>query len=169
MRATNYPDTRTALTISAQLLHAGADPDAADNAGLSALASVASRCADREAVVELLLDSGADASKGHSRGGTAFELAAASSQGCAHVFVRRGIDVDLTSTAAMRALISGVRAGDVDAVTVLLDAGHDIDTVDEKRDGWSLLMHAVDAGREEMVRLLLERGAWMKNATAGRC
>ena len=83
------------------------------------------------------------------------------------MFVRRGIDVDLTSAAAVRALISGVRAGDVDAVTILLDVGLDADTVDERRDAWSLLMHAVDAGQEEMVRLLLERGASKSYVDAG--
>ena len=167
VRATNYADTEAALAMSAHLLQAGADPNAVDNAGLSALASVASRCHGREPVVELLLDSGADPSKGHYSGGTAFQLSAGSPHGCSHVFVRRGIDVDLASAAAVRALISGVRAGDVAAATILLDAGHDIDTVDENRDGWSLLMHAVDAGQETMVRLLLERGASESFVDAG--
>ncbi|MBT4097184.1 MAG: hypothetical protein HOB49_08025 [Gemmatimonadetes bacterium] len=141
------------------ILGNGARANVMNAAGFSMLAEVAAQCAGREAIVELLLDHGADLAIGHYAGTSAFEHAANGSSGCAHVLVRYGAKVDAASEMALRALISGVRAGDMEAVTLLLDAGHPIDAVDAERDRWSLLMHATDADQGDMVRFLLERGA----------
>lgn len=142
----------------AAALAAGADANTTAGAGVGLLASVASQCGGRVPIVDLLLDSGADPVRGDFRGNTAFQLAAASDQGCAHVFVRRGLEVDVASVAARRALVSGSRYGDLEAVVLLLDGGLDVDTTDPKR-GWTLLMHAVEAEQEAVVQLLLGRGA----------
>jgi ankyrin repeat protein len=141
------------------ILGSGARANVMNAAGLSILAEVAAQCAGRVAIVELLLDNGADPAIGHYTGISAFEHAANSSSGCAHVLVRYGAEVEATSELALRVLISAVRAGDTEAVTLLLDAGHPMDAVDEERDGWSLLMYAADADQGDMVRFLLERGA----------
>ncbi len=139
-------------------LAAGADPNLTDATGGSLLAAVAARCVGREDIVELLLAGGADPARGHFAGATVFEVAADSPHGCAHVLVRQGVEVDFTSPRAVRALISAIRSGDLEAVTLLLDGGVDVDAVDGRHDDWSLLMHAVDVEQEQIALILLERG-----------
>ena len=54
-------------------------------------------------------------------------------------------------------LMLAARNGRHEALHVLLDAGAEIDAVDE--DGWPALLHAVGGNRPEVCRLLLNRGA----------
>jgi ankyrin repeat protein len=52
---------------------------------------------------------------------------------------------------------AAVKAGDVEALEALLDAGADIDATDEH--GQTALMNAARDGHTPVVRLLVERGA----------
>ena len=150
----------------AEALSAGADPNSYNAAGVSMLAAAAAQCQDTEPIVEQLLRAGADPAQGHYGGQSALEVAAQSSEGCPHVFVRHGMEVDVSSADALRAMISGIRAGDQQVVTILLDGGLDIHSLDPQHDEWSLLLHAVDAGQDQVASLLLEWGAHGETALA---
>jgi len=69
-----------------------------------------------------------------------------------------GHQADERDPAGLTALIWAARAGAVDAMTALLDAGADPNLRDG-RHGWTPLMHAIHKRHPDAVRLLLERGA----------
>ncbi len=58
---------------------------------------------------------------------------------------------------ALTAWHEAVRSGDVDRVRILLDAGADVNTLDEH--GQTALMNAVYWGNLDIARLLIENGA----------
>jgi len=55
------------------------------------------------------------------------------------------------------ALIWAARNGRSDLVSLLLDAGADVNAI--TKDGFTALVHSIDNGHQETARLLLERGA----------
>lgn len=55
------------------------------------------------------------------------------------------------------ALIWAARNGRTDLVSLLLDAGADVNAI--TKDGFTALVHSIDNGYQETARLLLERGA----------
>jgi ankyrin repeat protein len=134
-------------------------------------------------LIETLLDSGA-APEGRGAGAWASPLMTALAFGfqeAAETLVRRGAPVDTLSAAAglgrldaarhllagaaaddrHRALALAAQQGHVEIVRLLLDAGEDPNRYNpEGNHTHSTPLHqAVLAGREEVVRLLLERGA----------
>ena len=167
--------------ITERLLVAGADPNAAMPGHETALMT-ASRTG-RPDVVRLLLDYGADATAQEStRGQDALMWAAA--RGNAEVIrllVAAGADVharsedptpkrsgsgtrpdrgDTAFTGNMRftPLLFAVRAGQIDAVRALIDAGADLNDASEP-DGYSALVIAAINAHWELGAELLENGA----------
>lgn len=67
------------------------------------------------------------------------------------------------------ALIWAARSGSVDAMTVLLDAGADVNRPGPTGDDWDAtpLQHAILARQPAAARLLLDRGADAKRGTGG--
>jgi len=63
-------------------------------------------------------------------------------------------------------LMWAARYGAVQAMTLLLDAGADVNARDD-RNRWTPLLHAIHKQRPRAVRLLLERGADANAATPG--
>jgi len=70
----------------------------------------------------------------------------------------QGHAVDERGSDGLTALMWAARAGAVDAMRALLDAGADANFADA-RNGWTPLLHAIHKRQVDAVRLLLERGA----------
>jgi ankyrin repeat protein len=60
---------------------------------------------------------------------------------------------------ALTPLIWAARAGAIEAMTTLLDAGADVDARGRSTSQWTPLQHAIHRGETGAARLLLERGA----------
>jgi ankyrin repeat protein len=71
----------------------------------------------------------------------------------------RGSAPDEMGRDGMTALMWAARAGALDVLTVLLDAGADPNRHDGRATGWTPLMHAIHKRQRAAVRLLLDRGA----------
>ena len=157
----------------AALLEAGADPDATDAEGRSALLVAAWH--GRARVVELLLAAGADAAARDHHGRSAAELARrAGMSGLARRLRGAGSPPASTPAEPSRpepafllarpdpdqgwpALSVAALRGDLPAVDALLRAGAPVDAVDA--GGWTPLARAAAAGHTAVVARLLEAGA----------
>jgi hypothetical protein len=136
---------------------------------LMATGSVAGASEALEELVDLLCDAGADIE------GAARAAAVHGERRALEVLVRRGVRVDLAVAAALDrvsefarllpgasgeerhlALTIGAKYGRVELVRMLLDVGEDPSRYSSHG---TPLHHAAAAGNEEMVRLLVERGA----------
>jgi hypothetical protein len=140
------------------LLEAGTDVNATDADGRTALMVAAAR--NDQATVELLLDAGADATKRDAHGVSALSIAkgaeAANSEGSAEV-------VTLLRNAGAREspeelLDEAIRAGDLDAVAALLEAGVDLNWLDLD-DYQTPLMTALELRELDIFLRLVEAGA----------
>jgi ankyrin repeat protein len=166
--------------IVKQLLQAGADPKAA-MAGNETIVMTAARAGNPDAL-KLLVAAGADVNATDARGQTALMWAASRNNAAAiRVLVEMGADpaVRTNNPAAsartsvfnsppptgFTALLFGVRAGQLDAVRALLDAGAEVN--DRVSDGQSALVIAAANAHWDMANLLLDRGADPNAADAG--
>ena len=164
-----------------RLLDAGADPNAAMPGGETALMTAA-RAGPPDAV-RVLLAAGADPNARDDLGGqTAVMWAAARNNAPAvHVLAELGADLHVRTAGpppppsrsyfrspeptSFTALLFAVRAGAMDAVGALLDAGADVD--DTLSDGQSALVVAAANAHWELADYLLDRGADPDLAGAG--
>ena len=164
--------------ILQQLLTAGAAPDTAMPEGETALMTIA-RVGNVEAL-KLLVDRGANVnSRDGFRGQTALMWAAARNNADAvRLLVKAGADVNARTNNAPRAatrlsesgntfsappptgftpLLFAVRAGSIEAVRALLDAGANVN--DTLSDGESALVVAAANAHWQLADILLDRGA----------
>ena len=145
-------DDRSAVSA---LLQRGADPDAREGDGATALAWAAIR--GNSAIAALLLDAGADPDAANALGITPLALAIENGAGkVARLILESGADPDARRESGESPLMTATRLGQVDLMALLLDRGAD-PNARESRFGQSALMWA--AGNPEAVRLLLGRGA----------
>jgi ankyrin repeat protein len=141
------------------LLREGADVDAAQGDGMTALHWAAER-GDAD-LADVLLDAGADVAA-VTRLGDYAPLHLATKRGHARVVERlleAGADPETrTSSGGVAPLHLAAAAGSVEAVRALLDHGTEVDAPEGM---WrqTPLMYAAAAGRTEVVRALLEAGA----------
>jgi len=84
-------------------------------------------------------------------------VAARNAAGTVRQLLAQGYAADERGGDGLTALMWAARAGAVDAMTALLDAGADPNARDA-RNGWTPLFHAVHTHQVEAVRLLLDRG-----------
>ena len=173
--------TNGSAAVLRRLLDAGADPNAAMPGGETALMTAA-RAGPPEAV-RVLLRAGADPNARDDLGGqTAVMWAAARNNAPAvHALAELGADLHVRTAGpspppsrsyfrspaptSFTALLFAVRAGAIDAVRALLDAGADID--DTLSDGQSALVVAAANAHWELADYLLDRGADPNLAGAG--
>src|SRR5438128_488490 len=85
-------------------------------------------------------------------------VAARNAVGTVQQLLAQGHAVDERGGDGLTALMWAARAGAVDAMRALLDAGADPNAVDA-RNGWTPLLHAIHTRQVDAVRLLLECGA----------
>ncbi|MYK87127.1 MAG: hypothetical protein F4018_01555 [Acidobacteria bacterium] len=173
--------TNGSAVVLERLLDAGADPNAPMPGGETALMTAA-RAGPPDAV-RVLLRAGADPNARDDVGGqTAVMWAAARNNAPAvHALAELGADLHVRTTGpppppsrsyfrspeptSFTALLFAVRAGAIDAVRALLDAGADVD--DTLSDGQSALVVAAANAHWELADYLLDRGADPNLAGAG--
>ncbi|KAE8593661.1 hypothetical protein XENTR_v10019251 [Xenopus tropicalis] len=121
---------------------------------------------DQPAMVSLLLENGATPQIPDRNGQTCVHLACEyESMRCLEILLRgRKWDLEATNYQGMTALHVAMNTGRKDLALCLLDSGADVDTVDIK-SGRSSLIQAVEGGSEELVSLLLQRGAQVNAQT----
>jgi uncharacterized protein len=114
-----------------------------------------------EALGRILDDNPAQAAASSEDGFTALHLAVFGKQEeAARLLIERGADVDALATgsiARVRPLGTAAFVRSVPLARLLLDAGADVNG--EGEGGFTALDSAKQSGDEELVRLLLERGA----------
>lgn len=146
------------------LLKNGADVNAAQGDGLTALHWAASR--GDAAMTQMLLSAGANI-RATSRIGaiTALHLASQGGHaGVVAVLIAAGADVNVTTATGATPLMLAARAGSTATATRLIETGADVNAK-EKGFGQTALMIAAGLDRADVVRLLLQKGADWKLAS----
>ena len=149
---------RRDLAAVRALLHDGADVNAAQGDGMTALHWAATN-GDIDLATALLY-AGANI-KATSRLGRYSPLHVASQGGHAPIvraLIERGADVQAATSTGATALMLAAQAGDVATVGALLDARADVQAT-ETTNQQTALMFAAAFDRAEAVALLMERGA----------
>ena len=156
------PLMRAALYSSAQsvklLLDHDADPNAADDDGMTALMFAVSDLAK----VRLLLDHGAKVETRSKLGRTSLLLASAyaGNADVVSTLLDAGADVNYADSRGWTSVVLAARTGDSELVRTLLDAGGDVNGGDSQRlSPGTPLMQAAWASDVECAKLLLARGA----------
>lgn len=151
--------------IAAQLIAGGADVHATDGEGFTALV-YATKSGD-EALIRLLQDAGAKASKYAEGSMAAAWMAAAKAGDCERLqaLIDDRVDLNLKQPdedeTEATALKHAAANGRLDAVKLLLAAGAKADERFGDSDGTeqqTALMHAAKAGRLEVVKVLIAPG-----------
>lgn len=137
------------------LLDAGAEPNAKDAFGATALLWAAG---DPEKA-RILVEHGADVNAQTTRGRTPLIFAAAHAGNLETVrlLLAKGADVKASDSEGSTALLAAAQADDMDSVKLLL--GHGADARNSDLAGFTAIHHAAGNGNVEMMRLLLSRGA----------
>lgn len=154
VRAVKAGDPPAALR---SLLEQGADVDAAEADGATALAWASHR--DDLEAADLLIRAGADVNAANDYGVTPLALACGNrSTSMAETLLEAGADPNVTQWTGETPLIVCARTGAVEAVKALLSRGADVD-VKESQQGQTALMRAVAGQHREVVRILVEHEA----------
>lgn len=136
------------------LLKAGADPNARNIFGLTALMQ-----GSQVDTAQALLDGGADVNAKHrEHGGTALDGAALNGYtDKVQVLLARGADVNAKDNYGVTALMLAASRGPTEIVRALLSAGANVNA--RADNGGTALSRAAKKGHGEIVRLLEEAGA----------
>lgn len=141
-----------------QLLAAGADPNATDPQGGTALQYAAS--SGNIAVVQRLLNAGANVRAKDHRGSTALHAAAVDREiSLAELLLAAGADVNARTNNNVTPLMASIGSpySDAKMSLMLIRSGADINITDS--DGESALWLAATAGPDQVFEELLKRGA----------
>lgn len=166
--AAEYPDDPEDFNAALEALAAGADVNAKEEGGMTALMIAAKYC--NVNIVQLLLDRGADLERRDNGGETALMFAAKKGSpfpmreglpGYTEILktlLKQGAEVNARDKDGKSALYYAATYGHADHVKLLLDNGADVNVVGLKVP-WTPLIAASYYGHTEIVRLLLEVGA----------
>ncbi|KAH6977414.1 ankyrin repeat-containing domain protein [Ilyonectria sp. MPI-CAGE-AT-0026] len=122
----------------------------------------------RLAVVELLLDAGANPNAVSFFGSTALQsviemgVPESMRQAVAHLLLRRGAIVNIPASrnlAGMTPVQEAARYGDIGLVSLFVDNGADLNAAPYHRGGRTALQAAVESGEAELVIFLINSGA----------
>ena len=141
----------------AQALKDGANPNAADKDGETALmlAVTSARWRNAESV-RLLLEAGADVNFANRWGETALLQAADGNAESVRLLLQFGANVNATSKSGATALLRAAK-GNAESVRLLLEAGAAVNAADTQ--GETALMRAAKGGNPGAVTALLQAGA----------
>lgn len=156
--------------VVAALLERGADANARNDAGESALAYAAR--ANDAPMARMLLDHGADVDARDDKGNTALMYAAEKDGGegraMCGLLLSRGANPNASNNFDATALMYAARSGQIDLVTMLLQFGAD---PTRRCQGKTAVMWASEAGHEDVARALedeMDEDEWISNAKASR-
>ena len=136
----------------AKLLDRGADVNAGDSHGFTAL--MAAAVEGHAEVVALLLDRGAAVDAKDNDGKNAMIGAALAGHAAViEILVARGADVNIKDNNGWTPLITAASSGDPAGIKILLAHGADVDAKDS--NGWSALANAAITGHADAIKLLL--------------
>lgn len=139
----------------ANLLRQGANPDASEPDGATALAWAAIR--GNDGIASLLLESGADPNVANVLGISPLAMALENgAEDVVRLLLAGGADANRARESGQTPLMTAARLGQTGVMELLLDYGADPDAC-ERNFGQTALMWA--AGNPEAVSLLLRRGA----------
>ena len=139
-----------------QLLERGADIEAKDNGGKTALMHAVLE--DRTETVVLLLERGANIEAKSDYGWTALMYAAYwENTEVVDLLIKRGTDIEAKDKNGLTALMLAAQYGKTKKVVQLLKRGANIEA--KNIHGWTALMLAAQYGKTKTVVLLLKRGA----------
>ncbi len=146
-----------------QLIDAGADVDARDEAGSTALVLAAS-FRDYEDVVELLISKGADVNAPDGKGHTPLMVAVSVSKKGTELLLSKGADVtprcEDDASAFLHWAMGHLEGQDrIDVAELLLAKGADINDALGGSGGTTALMIAVRSNDLELAKFLVSRGA----------
>ena len=159
-------DERSAAAAVTRLLDDGADVNAAEPDGTTALHWAALR--NDQDTVRRLLGAGARADTANRYGVTPLALAATNgSAALVEALLAAGADAETASPGGDTPLMVAARTGRVDVLRLLLDAGAAVDAT-ETWKGQTALMWAAAEGHGEAVQALLAAGADVKARSNGR-
>ncbi|KAL9117500.1 MAG: hypothetical protein Q9187_005963 [Circinaria calcarea] len=111
-----------------------------------------------EAIIQLLLEKGADVDAKDENGHTALhEAAFKGNKAVIRLLLEKGADIKVKDKDKWTAMHAAALSGHEAIIQLLLEKGADIDAKDE--DGQTVLYQAASSGHEAVIRLLLEKGA----------
>ncbi len=141
------------------LIDGGADVDAKDNDGRTALIYATEKGGyRRNEIIQLLLDRGADINAKDKDGRTALmEAVWQENEEIVQLLLNSGADVNAKDKWGGTALMEAVWRENEEIVRNLIDGGADVNA--KNKDGRTALMGAVWQENEEIVQLLLNSGA----------
>ena len=147
-------------SLVSDLLSSGADPNARQGDGATALHWAAHR--NNEEVAQSLLDAGANVDASNELGATPLWLAASNgSEPLVEKFLAAGASPNVRLKMGETPLMSASRAGSKGTVSLLLNAGADVNAAEDER-GQTALMWAVAQSHSTVAALLLSKGANLK-------
>ena len=141
------------ITAVQMLLAEGADVNAVDISGRSALYLAVTHYKEQEEVVQMLLAGGADVNGGDFQPA----LIPAARKGYAKIvqmLLAEGADVDAVDSVGQTALTVAVEAGQIKIVRILIAGGADVKFANSKP-----LKKAIQRGHAQIVQMLLAGGA----------
>jgi ankyrin repeat protein len=141
-----------------ELLMAGARADPKGTGGKNALMHAAAN-QDPE-IVRLLIDARAAIDEKDEEGKTALMMAAEEGDPeNVDILILAGAQINQLDNQGWSALMFAARAHDLQSVTALLNAGADVTLTDKEGKTALSLARVIEAGQEEIVKLLKSRGA----------
>jgi ankyrin repeat protein len=146
------------MKLGRRLIEMGADVNQQMNRGDYVLGEAARNGYDDW--IEFLLEKGADVNAVDKRGRTALHVACdqKGKESTIRLLLERGAKVDVTGPQNISALHVAAKAGHVEYVRILLDAGADVNRASAHYLETPLML-AVQARKTEAARLLLSKGA----------